>query len=94
LEVVWRTVALDGLERARRYIAQDNPSAAERIRERILGAAGNLAAFPQMGRIGRVAGTRELVVSGTPYIIVYASGGDRVTIIALQHSAQRWPERF
>jgi plasmid stabilization system protein ParE len=79
-------VALDGLEQACHYIAQDNP----RTPERILGAARNLADLPEMGR---VPGTRELVVSGTSYIVVYAVGGDHVTIMRFS-SAQRWPERF
>ena len=94
MEIVWREVALSGLERARAYIAQDNPAAAERVRERILGAVRNLADMPNMGRPGRVEDTRELVVSGTPYIVAYTVLEDVVVIIAVQHGAQEWPERF
>jgi toxin ParE1/3/4 len=66
MEIVWREVALDSLQRVRAYIARDNPGAAERVRERILSAVRNLADMPNMGRPGRVEDTRELVVSGTP----------------------------
>jgi toxin ParE1/3/4 len=53
-----------------------------------------LGAFPAIGRPGRVAGTRELVVSGTPYIVPYRVRGERVQIITVLHSAQRWPDRL
>ena len=94
MEIVWREVALDSLQRVRAYIARDNPDAAERVRERILSAVRNLADMPNMGRPGRVEDTRELVVSGTPYIVAYTVLDDQVVIIAVQHSAQKWPDRF
>jgi addiction module RelE/StbE family toxin len=87
------------LRRARRqvdeigaYIARDNPAAADRVVERIRQAADRLAAHPLMGRQGRVIDTRELVVPGTPYIVAYRVRGQSVQILAVQHSAQRWPE--
>ena len=94
MEIVWREVALDSLQRVRAYIARDNPGAAERVRERILSAVRNLADMPNMGRPGRVEDTRELVVSDTPYIVAYTVLDDQVVIIAVQHSAQKWPDRF
>lgn len=63
--------------------------------ERIRAAVERLAASPAIGRPGRVAGTRELVISGTPYIVPYrAKKEDVVQIITVLHSAQRWPDRF
>ena len=94
MEIVWREVAINSLERARAYIAQDNPAAAERVRERILRAVRNLADMPNMGRPGRVEDTRELVVADTPYIVAYTVLDNQVVIVALQHGAQKWPERF
>jgi addiction module RelE/StbE family toxin len=94
MEIVWREVALNSLERARDYIAQDNPAAAGRVYERILTAVANLADMPNMGRPGRVEDTRELVVPSTPYIVAYTVLDDQVVIIAVQHTAQKWPERF
>jgi toxin ParE1/3/4 len=78
----------------RERIAEDNPAAAIRIIERIRAAVERLGAFPAIGRPGRVAGTRELVVSGTPYIVPYRVRGERVQIITVLHSAQRWPDRL
>ncbi|MGH6915837.1 MAG: type II toxin-antitoxin system RelE/ParE family toxin, partial [Geminicoccales bacterium] len=48
------------------YIARDDPAAAERVGRRLLSAIDALTAQPRIGRPGRVAGTRELVVSGLP----------------------------
>ena len=47
-----------------------------------------------MGRPGRIAGTRELVVPGTPYLIAYAVLEEQVVVLAVLHGAQRWPDRF
>jgi len=94
MEIIWREVALDSLERARAYIAPDNPAAAARVRERILRAVRNLADMPNMGRPGRVEDTRELIVSGTPYIVAYTVLDNQVIILAVQHGTQEWPDRF
>ena len=75
-------------------IAADNPAAAPRIIERIRIAVERLREFPALGRPGRVEGTRELVIAGTPYIVPYRVKGDSVQIITVLHSAQRWPDRL
>ncbi len=90
------------LEYSRRYfrriediserIAADNPAAP--MVERIRAAVERLAASPAIGRPGRVADTRELIISGTPYIVPYRVKGNAVQIITVLHSAQRWPDRF
>lgn len=71
------------------YIEADNPSAAAMIDERIMAAARRLIDFPANGRVGRIAGTRELVINGTPYIAVYAV---TETAIRVLHGSQEWPE--
>jgi len=76
------------------YIEADNPRAAaaidERIRKRLMG----LTQFPEMGRTGRIEGTRELVISHTPYIAVYRIVGDNVRILRVLHGSQRWPDEM
>jgi plasmid stabilization system protein ParE len=88
------TPALRDLEALGDYIALDNPSAAERTVARIMGRADELAAQPHAGRPGRVAGTRELVIADTPFIVPYRVQGDEVEILAVMHGARRWPESF
>jgi addiction module RelE/StbE family toxin len=82
------------LEDIRERIALDNPGAATRVIERIRTAIRRLATSPAIGRPGRVEGTRELVITGTPYIVPYRVKGDTVQIITVLHSAQRWPDQF
>lgn len=82
------------LEDIKERIAADNPAAASRMIERIRDAVSRLARFPASGRPGRVVGTRELVIPGTPYIVPYRVTGDAVQIITILHGAQRWPEQF
>ena len=82
------------LEDIAERIAADNPAAAVRMVTRIRTAVERLAALPQAGRPGRVTGTRELIISGTPYIVPYRVKGEAVQIITILHSAQRWPDRF
>jgi toxin ParE1/3/4 len=76
------------------YIAQDRPLAASRMVERIREAVDHLAENPDSGRVGRVAGTRELVVSGTPFIIPYRAHEGDLEILTVLHAARRWPESF
>ena len=76
--VIWRPEAMADLEAARDYIAQDNPTAAERLFDRIMTAVDTLQDLPFVGRPGCVPGTRELVVSRTPYIVAYFAAGDHV----------------
>jgi addiction module RelE/StbE family toxin len=82
------------LEDIRERIVADDPTAASRVIERIRAAVMRLAASPALGRPGRVADTRELVIPRTPYIVPYRVKGEVVQIITILHSAQRWPDRL
>jgi addiction module RelE/StbE family toxin len=75
-------------------IAAENPAAAARVIERIRIAVERLREFPAIGRLGRVEGTRELVITGTPYIVPYRLKDDTVEIVTVLHSAQRWPDHL
>jgi toxin ParE1/3/4 len=85
---------IEHLTHLRSYIARDNPKAANRIGGTLLEAVERLAELPNLGRPGRVAGTRELVVPGTPYVIPYRLRGDRLEIIAVFHGRQKWPKQL
>jgi toxin ParE1/3/4 len=94
MRIVWTELAVRDLAAARNYIARDNPRAADRQVQRVLAAVAGLLQFPEMGRPGRRAGTRELVISRTPYIAAYRLVGDTVEILRVMHSRQRWPDYF
>ena len=91
----WSPEAINDLASLRAYIAEDNPAAAQGVVVRILYVVETLLAeHPRMGRPGRVSGTRELVISGTPYIVPYRLRGNTIQVLRVFHSARRWPESF
>lgn len=92
--LTWLQSALADLESVGNYIRATSPAAAQRFTARIVGAANHLTDRPSLGRPGRVIGTREMVVSGTPYIIAYRVRGSSVEVLGVMHSARRWPETF
>ena len=94
MNIVWSPRAIEHLAHLRSYIARDNPKVANRIASVLLEAVGRLAESPNLGRPGRVTGTRELVVPGTRYVIPYRLRGDRLEVIAVFHGRQKWPKRL
>jgi len=93
VRVRWLRTALANLEAEAEFIAADNPAAAGRVVQRILRAVDLLKKNPALGRVGRVAGTRELIVADTPYIIPYRVRGEAVEILRIFHAARKWPGR-
>ena len=91
MRLEWTQLAFRDISEAGSYIALDEPSAAKRMGERVHEAIEYLALQPNIGRPGRVQGTRELVISGTPFIGVYWVRGDVVQILRLLHHARQWP---
>lgn len=73
------------------HIAAENPTAAIDVRDTIEAAINGLKTFSKKGRRGRVAGTYELVVVGTSYIVVYKIDGQIIFIVRVLHGAQQWP---
>jgi len=94
MRIRWLRKALQNLTSEADYIARDDPPAAARTVVRIFEAVEQLVMFPALGRPGRVVGTRELVVTGTPYIIPYRVRGDQVEILRVFHAARKWPEEL
>jgi len=94
VRVKWLRVALANLNAEAEYIAEDNPAAARRVVQKIFRAVDLLKQNPAMGRAGRVAGTRELIVTDTPYIVPYRVRGDAVEILRAFHAARKWPGKF
>jgi len=90
----WSTLAKADRAAIFDYIEMDNPRAAVAIDERISNQIQGLRRFPEMGRAGRVVGTRELVIVRTPYIAAYLIEKSAVLILRILHGAQLWPEGF
>jgi toxin ParE1/3/4 len=94
MKVVLSRRALRHLTHIRDYIAKDDPKAADWIASRILESIDRLAAHPHVGGSGRIVGTRELVVSGTPHIVPYRIRDERLELIAVFHGRQKWPSKL
>jgi toxin ParE1/3/4 len=93
--IEWTHQAIRQLDQARDYIALSNSDeVAGRVTVRIVASVQQLATFPMSGRPGRVPGTRELVVSNTPFIVAYSVAKTRIVVLALYHGAQRWPDEL
>jgi len=94
MTVRWTAPALRDLETIGETIARDDPGAAAGVIARIFDQADRLTEYPHFGRPGRVPGTPELVVAGTPYFVPYRVRNAGVELLAVFHGARRWPEKF
>ncbi len=92
MRVEWSIFAQTDRDAIFDYIEEDSPRAAITVDDRIRAQVGGLARYPESGRPGRVAGTRELVIHRTPYIAAYRIDGDTVRILRVLHGAQQWPD--
>jgi toxin ParE1/3/4 len=84
----WLSSALADLDRVYEHISQGNSKAARHVFTRIRNATKNLKRFPESGRAGHVQGTRELLVTGLPYLLVYRITGDTIEILRVLHTSQ------
>jgi toxin ParE1/3/4 len=89
MQVRWTAPAAEDLRRITRRIQRDNPTAARQVVKNLYESGMSLETMPNRGRSGRIAGTREFVV--TPFILVYRIKADAVEILRIYHGAQDWP---
>jgi len=91
MRVRWTTDAADDLERICGYIATSRPGAAQKVAATILQRVADLETFPQLGRHGRVEGTRELTFASLPFVAIYEVHLQEVHILRVLHGARQWP---
>lgn len=94
MRVRWTVPAVGQLQEIFNYVAAGNPRAAGRLVGRIREAIQQTSRMPSAGRIGRVAGTREIVVPGTSYLVAYRVLNEVLQVLAILHGAQEWPKSF
>ncbi|MFA6310394.1 MAG: type II toxin-antitoxin system RelE/ParE family toxin [Sterolibacterium sp.] len=93
-KVLWLVEALVDLRGIKDYIAQDNPVAARRIVRAVKDGVEILKDHPGIGRPGRLAKTRELVIRNCPYIVAYREVKSAIHILAVVHTSRRWPDQL
>ena len=93
MKILWSPTAVADLAGIRSFIGQEQPVAANRIAQRIRTSVQRLKLFPLAGREGREPGTRELAISGTPYLVVYVATDEEIRIATVLHGRQLWPKQ-
>lgn len=91
MRIEWLTEATRNLTAQLEWLAERDPWAAIDVGDAVHVAVERLAEHPAIGRPGRIPGTRELVVVGAPYVIVYRVERTAVLVLRVLHGAQRWP---
>ncbi len=94
MKVFWFSTARHDLLELRQYLTKHNPDSALGVAVRIRAAVRTLMDHPQLGRPGRVEGTREFVVPHTPFIVAYRTVPGEIHVLAVIHGARQWPERL
>ena len=92
MKLIWTPRAKDDLREIGHHVADFNPAAALALARKLRLSAKVLGDHPAIGRPGRVEETRELVVSGTNYILPYRVREGRVEILAVFHTSRQWPD--
>ncbi len=86
----WTLAAANDLESISDYLHHQHPQVAQPTVRRLYTEIRELSRFPSRGRPGREPGTRELILSGLPYVIVFRTGDQLVEILRIYHGAQNW----
>jgi len=91
LKIVWTNRAARNRSEQLLYIAEENPEAAVRLAFEIRDQVFLLSQYPEIGRSGKLKGSRELVIHRTPYVVIYRIRAGSIEIFRLMHGAQQWP---
>lgn len=92
--VKWLRRALSDLDAELAYIAKENPEVAAKIYAYIRERVSLLEDFPELGRPGRIFGTRELVLDHYPYLVPYRIKNDTVEILRVFHTRRKPPRTW
>lgn len=94
MEIKWLRKAAASLEAEYQYIAEENSQAAVQFINEVWRLTQLLKEQPAMGRTGRVAETRELVLHNYPYIIPYRVRNNTIQILRVFHTHRRLPMKW
>ena len=87
--VVWLDEAVEDLKKVGVHIAEDDTEAAYRVLIKIKATADSLLLYPEIGRVGRVEGPREVVVNDIPYVLPYQITNKNIRILAVMHTSRK-----
>ena len=90
MQVKWTKRALQNLEKVLSHIAIDNREAARKLAVDIADQVEQPKVFPQLGKAGRVAKIRELVLHEN-YMACYRVNTKAVEIVRVLHTRRKYP---
>ena len=90
MQIIWEQDAIADLTDLRNYIAQFNPSAAERLGKQIIESADLLKENPLLGKVGKLYETRELIIPNTSYTLIYYCEPTSLSILRVFHQSRKW----
>ena len=90
MRLEWKLLAVEDRERIVNYVAEHNPIAAFELDEEIEAKVEQLIQRPELYRVGRKRGTREMVVRPN-YLVIYRLRGEVAEILRVKHAAEQWP---
>jgi toxin ParE1/3/4 len=88
----WTPIAASDLKATYEYISKDSVQSTNKVMDRFLSGIEMLERYPHLGREGRVEGTRELAISGTPFLVFYRIRRNQVEVLGVLHAARKWPD--
>ena len=86
----WRAAARDDLLAIVGYIVDDNPEAAQELKDEIEAKTAALRGHPKLYKPGRGKGTWEMVIQPN-YVVIYRDTVTEIAILRVLHAARQWP---
>ena len=94
MRIKWLGLALADLDSIEAYIAQESLDGAVRAVLQVINGIELLQDQPNLGRVGRVDGTRELILTDVPYTVAYRVKNRSIEILRILHQSRQWPDNF
>ncbi len=94
MRISWTEGASKNLDEIEAYIGDDDPGKAVDVILSIIHMVEHLSCHSELGRSGRVEGTRELVMPAVPYIIVYRVVSATIQVLRVLHMSTDYPNNF
>ena len=91
MRVNWTKSAINDLEIEANYLSKISPSIEDSFLKHVESSIDLIKEYPELGRIGRVNQTRELILKKFQYILVYLVESSYIDIIRLLHTSRKWP---
>jgi len=94
MRIKWLRKALENLDHEAEFIALENTQAAKAIVKKINNTVNLLSENPALGKPGRIASTRELIIANTPYLVPYRVKNKTIEILRVFHSSRKPPKNW